>query len=234
MRLNGVNRPLFEVNGIKFVHAEEGVIREAFEENPYGVEDIPESSTVIDIGAHVGTFSLRCAKERNCTVYSYEPSPLSFPFLAENVKLNSCQDKIKIFNLALGAKVEVRPFYILTEHPVGSSFTYPTDPSMPFKTVQVQTTTLKKIFEDNHIEHCDALKMDCEECEQEVFVPENAEYLRRCDYIALEWHLYDGEKYESFLKKLGFGVLLMGCGKPQPLYNKAFARGMLYAHFRGI
>lgn len=182
-----------------------------------------EDGLVIDIGASMGIFSLRCAFERNCMVYAYEPSYSSFSILKENVFLNGLENKIQFFNLAVGRKHEKRQFYFKPEHPGGSSL-YDTTGTESI----VQCTTLKHIFEDNSIKKCDVLKIDCEMAEREIFTNESSDYFKRTSYIALEWHNYDGHLYEDYLRHRGFSTLLTGCGDPPPPYDITFGRGMLY------
>ena len=224
---------IIEVNGIKirFRERDRGIIREVFREDAYRVEEIPEGSLVIDIGAHIGTVTLRCAVERGCQVYAYEPSGESFALLVENVGLNGLEDRVSCFNQAIGGRYETRDFYVEETH--GSTSLYlgdnPDFADLHLKVERVQCTTLKRIFEDNGIEHCDVLKMDCEEAEREVFTEEAEPYFKRVDYLMLEWHNYDGHVYAEYLRRLGFSVVLTGCGDPPPPYDPTFARGMLYA-----
>jgi len=189
---------VIELNGIeiRFREQDRGIIREVFTENPYRIEEISEGSLVVDVGAHIGTVTLRCAVERGGKVYAYEPSGESFALLVENVQLNHLGDRVKCFNKAVGGSMQ---------------------------------TTLKQIFEENGLERCDVLKMDCEGCEREVFIEENTPYFKRIDRIVMEWHNYDGHVYADYLRRLGFSVLLTGTGLPQLAYDPTFARGMLYA-----
>ena len=53
--------------------------------------------TFIDVGAHVGRFSIILAKQGS-RVISIEPSKENFNRLNKNIKLNKLQDKIKTFN----------------------------------------------------------------------------------------------------------------------------------------
>lgn len=204
---------------------EKGLISEIFDEDAYRFENITENGLVIDIGASMGVFSLRCAKERGCTVYAYEPCSHSFKLLSENINLNNMQNKIKAFKIAIGARNEVRKFYYNPNHP-GNSSLYPHEAICEEELVNCNT--IKSIYEDNNVLHCDALKIDCEEAEREIFTEESKLFFKCTDYVALEWHSYDGHIYGDYLEKLGFSILLTGCGDPSPPYDITFGRGMLY------
>ena len=223
---------LMEKGGIKFNlrEDEEQVINEAFIEDPYRIETIERGGIVIDIGAHIGTFALRCAIERDCMVYAYEPNHSTYELLVENVTINGLEGKVIPFKLAIGRVVGKRSFYSRPYHHVSSSLylNHYTKDAPGYLTSEVQCTTLKQIFEDNDISECVALKIDCEEAEEEVFSEESEKYFKRASYVALEWHFYDGRVYADYLSNLGFSTLLTGCGDPPPPYHITFARGYLY------
>jgi len=225
---------LVEVHGIKMklrFWRDWDFVKEEFFEDMYVLDDVSQNSIVIDLGAHIGTFTLRCAKLRGCEVYAYEPGSESFSLLVENVGLNGLTDRVKCFNEAVGKRYAPRKFYV--EETQGSSSFYlginPDFKDKPLKLERVQCTTLKRIFEDNGIEECDTLKMDIEGAEREVLNDESKPYFKRVRYVAIEWHNYDGHIYRDYMQQLGFKVLLTGTGIPVPAYSPTFNRGMLYA-----
>lgn len=223
--------PKIEKNGIKIKWREhvddEAAIQEVFEEDVYRVHEIPKGGVVIDLGAHIGTLTLRCAKERNCFVYAYEPNPHSYGLLLENIKLNQLENKVKAFNVAVGKYCGMRPFCVYNLQQ-GSSFS-PDRGYEKLEQIQVRCVNPKVVFQANKISTCDFLKVDIELAEKEIFIDEFAPYLRRAKYIILEWHNYDGAFYAEYLKKMGYLVSITGCGCPAPPYDPTFARGMLYA-----
>ena len=229
---------IIEINGIKIKarSSDLGVINEVFKENPYRLEEIPIESTVLDIGAHIGIFTLRCAKERNCFVYSYEPSIENYSILIENLKINNLEDKVKAYNKCVASKKEMREFYVNPKSPASSSLYLDFYKEYSHLSPElVQCTNLKSIFEDNRLYQIDLLKMDCEEAEMEIFNDEGKPYFKKMGYIVLEWHNYDGHIYARYLKNIGFDVKLFGTGLPQPKYKRSMVRGMLYAkniHFQ--
>jgi len=59
---------------------------------------IKKNMTVIDIGAHIGYFTLLLAKlvGTNGTVYAFEPEPSTYRFLCKNIKINGYANIIPI------------------------------------------------------------------------------------------------------------------------------------------
>lgn len=183
-----------------------GVAKEVFYEDPYKIKDIvKDGSIVIDIGAHIGTFALRCAIEKDCTIYAYEPCDESYKILLENIHINNLENKIMAYNNAVCGKNEIRDFRVSTEHYAGSSFHME---YKPYYITKVKCITLREIFEDNNIKKCDLLKMDCEEEEKYILLNENTEIiLDRIDKIVLEYHrMIHGKEIADYLKRMKFTV----------------------------
>lgn len=57
-------------------------------------------TTVIDVGANFGYFSLYAAY-RGCNVIAFEPGEANFKVLVQNIKLNKLETKIKPYQIAL-------------------------------------------------------------------------------------------------------------------------------------
>jgi len=62
---------------------------------------LPRNSTVLDVGAHVGIFSLGAlANQRESRIYAFEPAPRSFDLLRENVARLG-ESRIEAINIGL-------------------------------------------------------------------------------------------------------------------------------------
>ncbi len=70
-----------------------------------------EGDIFIDVGANIGTHTLKAASliKSNGRVYAYEPRPTVFGFLQKNIHLNGFIN-IEVFNVALGEKEGVLRF----------------------------------------------------------------------------------------------------------------------------
>lgn len=62
-----------------------------------------EGGTFFDIGANIGSYTLIASEQEKGAVYAFEPHPVTFTFLKENVDLNR-RKNVSLFNLALGAE----------------------------------------------------------------------------------------------------------------------------------
>lgn len=70
--------------------------------------------------------------------------------------------------------------------------------------IEIECITLKDIFNENHIEKCDILKMDCEGAEFEILYNASEDIFKKVKEIRLEYHNKENNHIDSlieFLKK---------------------------------
>lgn len=229
---------MFTVDGIKFTDREylNGIIVEVFSEDAYRVEQtVPMDGYVIDLGANIGAFTLRCAVQRRCHVCAVEPGPRVSHALYENVQLNGVEDLVEVWPVGVVDDVtSTLTFYEHRTYHTSSTFMVSDDERDQYEERLVDGVTLQQVFDRclARFPRIDVLKMDIECMEQKLFTDENAALFKQCGSILLEWHFYDGHIYATYLSALGFDVELTGCGDPPPKYDPTFARGMLYARKR--
>ena len=80
----------------------------------YSPTELPINTTdvIIDIGAHVGTFTLKAALQcTSGTIYSYELAPDSYNLLIENIELNKLTNVVAS-NLAVSTTVGEASVYL--------------------------------------------------------------------------------------------------------------------------
>jgi FkbM family methyltransferase len=65
------------------------------------LDALPEGSTLWDVGANVGLYSIYAAKKKNCRVIAFEPSVFNLELLARNLFLNDLQNQVTIAPFAL-------------------------------------------------------------------------------------------------------------------------------------
>jgi len=223
---NGANIYKFR-NGLQ-IKTNKGIevtpIVETFIKKEYG--KIKDDSIIIDIGANLGAFSIFAVSTlQNTKVYAYEPVPESYDLLLENIKLNKFNEKILPFKLGVGAKKEKRKLFLPAGGSIFCSF-YSDKNNEEF--LEINIISLKDIFDENKIEHCDLLKSDCEGAEFEIFYNTPDRYFEKIKEIRLEYHNQKGENYNiksliNFLEKRKFHLT----------YFKKFSKHHGLAWFNG-
>ena len=159
--------------------------------------EINEGDIIIDVGGHIGLFSLYASQFcKNGQIFTFEPMVENFDLLSENIKLNNL-DNIKIFNLAVSNSNSSVKLYLNRDDAGHSMF------SKSSKTITVDSISLQQIFDDNNIENCNFLKLDCEGTEYEILQNLPLSYFNKIEKIVIEYHMADShpELLEN-LKKL--------------------------------
>jgi len=159
---------------------------------------IKKNDIIIDIGAHIGLFSLLAST--NCTkgkILSFEPVKDNFLLFEENIKLNN-KENISVFNNAISSKNELVKIYLDNDESGHSLL------SSGENYEQVNSKTLETIFVENNLEYCDLLKLDCEGAEYEIFENLDSKYFKKIEKIVIEYHLADSQPQllENLIKKL--------------------------------
>jgi len=188
------------------------VLNEIFVKKEYSVleKDFSNAKTIIDVGAHIGAFSVFFAKRfEGAKVFCFEPMPDNFKLLSKNISLNNLSKKVFPFNVAVVGKKKqnMLPLYICEENPACNSLDK--DYAIPgSKEVFVKIISFSEIFLENNISTCDILKLDCENVELEI-IRECKEEFSKIKSVILEYHdpkklsqikaLLEGYGFEFFL-----------------------------------
>lgn len=196
----------------------------AGESYAFGSTALQANAVCIDVGAHIGAFSLSMASRNpGCRIYSFEPFRENYDILNENIRRNGLSN-ITAFNVAVAGDSLGRMLYVDAANTSAHSTTKRTGAP-----VSVDTTTLKEIFEGNRISRCDFLKMDCEGSEYDIVLSTPPEILARVDYIGLEYHV---PSFYGFLDDTPLNDLvhrLRGNGFAVVIKKENYKRGYLYA-----
>jgi FkbM family methyltransferase len=126
---------------------------------------ISSDKDFVDIGAHVGTYSLLCGKKANHT-HAFECNPKVFCYLASNVALHEMEYKITPYRYALGDKEDILDYYIRSEDGGGNGCKVLSDDDMNRTKVKVHARTLDS-FQLNNVGF---IKIDVEGFEKEVIL----------------------------------------------------------------
>lgn len=145
--------------------------------------DIQENDVVIDIGAHIGLFTIYisqfCTKGR---IFCFEPIKENYELLSYNINLNKIEN-VRIFSKAVTDKSDTIRIFLSSDAAAHSLFIKGT------KYVEVESTTLREILDSNKIEVCNLLKLDCEGSEYIILNSLPNFYFERIQKIVMEYHL---------------------------------------------
>jgi len=135
---------------------------EIYISNTYFHEVLREGMTVVDVGAHIGTYTTLAAEKvgKNGKVIAIEPEPKNYKQLLENIKLNNFQNvipkNIALFNHEGHEKLYVSP--LSSTH----SLLFKKD---AISSIEVQTKTLDNLLEELNLKKVEIIKIDAEGAE---------------------------------------------------------------------
>lgn len=143
-------------------------------------------NTIIDIGGHIGSFSLLSNKflNKNGRQLVFEPVPENFNLIKKNVYLNNLNDFIKPFNCAVSNKSGTAKIFISSDNTGGSRLDMPDPSSKTFEVVKV--TTLEEITKVNKINFIDLIKIDVEGSEHSIVLSSKKILINKAKYIICE------------------------------------------------
>ncbi|MDQ0507493.1 FkbM family methyltransferase [Xanthobacter agilis] len=69
----------------------------------FSVSPSPLGAVILDVGANIGNHTVFFAKEIGLPVFAFEPVPLVYDILQENIDLNGIRDRVTAFKAGVGA-----------------------------------------------------------------------------------------------------------------------------------
>jgi FkbM family methyltransferase len=117
-------------------------------------EAVPTGGLVLDIGAHLGYFSLLAAR-RGARAIAFEPNPATLPYLRRNLADNGAAEQVALETAALGARAETRTFF----RAEGGDTSSLHDQGHAVEAVAVRVTTADAVVAGRSV---DVIKMDIE------------------------------------------------------------------------
>lgn len=170
-----------------------------------------QSSTILDIGAHIGLFSIYAAiLNPQIKIIALEPEPDNFNLMKENLKLNHIKN-IVVKNMALVNNDQKDIILQLSKnthnHIVPLSNCHIVDSAN--KEISVPAVNLEKIIIKNKLDKIGLLKMDIEGGEFDIFQNLNQNTWSKIQNIAMEYHELGNNKradLENIIRSHGFSV----------------------------
>jgi FkbM family methyltransferase len=204
---SGARDVRFQVRGLTVVApARQGAvfpIYEVFAEDTYRMErltaGLPRQARVLDIGAHVGSFSIAMALAvPDAQIWAYEASPTTADYLRATVDASHLQDRIHVHAEALAATAGTitlndagicSPLSSTTKHAGGTA-------------VSVPAVTLADAFArcDGPV---DVVKIDAEGVEYDLLLLSDASLWGSVSRVVLEYHEVEGRSPEDIVGRLG-------------------------------
>ena len=124
--------------------------------------------TIFDVGANMGTFTLKAAKriQNNGIVVAIEPFPYNFTRLQENIRLNRLKNII-VLAVALGEMKGTVPLWLPPKNEENTGIAS-TRFEVSDRFVQVPVLTLNDVMKELKIPSIDLLKLDTEGSELSI------------------------------------------------------------------
>lgn len=167
--LRGVGRFTVDVRGVKLTGdtaAHSHYVRELLDDDrERHVAElfelaVPAGGLVLDVGAHLGYFSLLAAR-RGARVIALEPNPHSLPFLRANLRANGVEDRVTVVAKALAGAPGRRVFFL---SPAGDTSSLHRQVGTVGE-AEVEVTTADGVVDGRRL---DAIKIDVEGAELEA------------------------------------------------------------------
>ena len=142
--------------------------------------------TVLDVGAHVGLFTLKLLREEpQCRVLAIEPSAENFGCLQRNVEESRTSGSTRTYNLAIGADYGK---FRMMDIPTNRSFDARTQLASPGDCTAADMVPLSHLCELADVDQISLLKMDAEGGEYGAFLTAERRLLSRIQRVAMEYH----------------------------------------------
>ncbi len=143
----------------------------------------PSKCSVVDIGAHIGVYSLFCASRGTPKVLAFEPELRNFRLLQDNVMANGLGGTIQARNLAVWSKDQRKTLFTSRGSAFHSFFSASRQPS---RGQTVDCVDINSVLEP--LTGSVVLKVDAEGSEYEIITHIAERNLSKIKTIVLEYH----------------------------------------------
>lgn len=174
--------------------------------------EVKPGMRVIDVGAHVGFFTLTMGSLVGAQgrVFAFEPAEENLQYLRENIARNGMKH-VEVFPYAVGPTSEMRKFHITGSSDSHGFYAHPLTETI--RTVDVRQVALDDVISDR----IDLIKIDVEGAELEALSGMSA-LLERCKNlrVIIEWNPacmgdagYEPLSLPQKLQALGFDLVVL-------------------------
>jgi FkbM family methyltransferase len=184
------------------------IVKSNFVKKNYTKDFLPitKDSIVVDVGAHIGSFSIMAARSAY-KVLAFEPEPTNYQMLKKNMEINRLEN-MSTFEMAVSGMSGYQDIYTFQG---GSSADYSLYKSgiMNVKMGRIPTISVGDIIKREGLPRIDFLKLDCEGAEHDILRNMRLETAAKIMGIAMETHGVPQEfsiDIPRRLKEFGFRV----------------------------
>ena len=165
--------PFLCCDGVLIVPADSNpLMRDIYKLDVYEFNKIEKDDVVVDVGAHVGIFTLKSAK-RARLIIAVEPYPPNFKLLLANIRINRMENVIPV-NVALGSYSGEAELYVSTHsgsHTISKNrknYLLGAISPTSIKKSKVKLRTLDSIIQELGIKRVNFIKIDAEGAELDI------------------------------------------------------------------
>jgi FkbM family methyltransferase len=184
-----------------FIRCDHGIIHEEKTVELLN-EKLREKKCFVDVGAHLGYFSLFASKKfPSCKIYSFEMDKINFNLLKENVEINNSKN-VDIFNLGIFDKTGEVKMRRDSDNPLSNlNLLGESDNQYEKKISYIKTVSLDDFFANKNILP-DIVKIDVEGAEMKVLEGMKNLLKTKKPLIFLEVHPDTLYNFDSSVKKI--------------------------------
>lgn len=148
---------------------------------------INANDVIIDIGAHIGLFTLYASQYcKNGIIFCFEPVDENYDILVDNITQNNLKN-VKPFKSAVSKSESTITIYRNKDEAGHGMFSFTSH------ALKVDSISLKKIIDENSINQCNLIKIDCEGAEYEIIESLPLEYFKKISKMIIEYHFADSK-----------------------------------------
>lgn len=191
-------------------NTDKGLIEGVVLKNEYCLEEIDFKGikTIVDIGGHVGSFSITHSKYVE-NVIAFEPEPVSYKLFTDNLILNNIKN-VSLINKAVSANKGKLKFHLGATS--GRNTLCELGYTHQKGELEVDCEDINEVFKLYKINTPSLLKVDIEGIEYELFEKINKESLDKIKIIVFEAHQYPDKQWSYFsiiktLENKGFTIV---------------------------
>ena len=133
-------------------------------------ESCAPGSVIIDIGAHIGVFSVYAAQVTGKAgkVYAFEPAPATYTLLQQTVTINHEETVIEAFPKAVGKENGSITFFVSDVKADNSNSLVNYKDHRPLQGIDVAVTSIDNFVQEKKIQKLDFIKIDVEGAEYDT------------------------------------------------------------------